>query len=66
MLDVYEAYTSKTVNWTGKLVNIGGSKTINSKLNGRKIARDINGARGIFLPSLADTPWMRNHLALAG
>lgn len=66
VLDVCEAYTSKTVSWTGELVNIGGSKTIKSKLDGRKMDRDINGARGIFLRALADTPWMRNHLALVG
>ncbi|WP_267876388.1 hypothetical protein [Moorena producens] len=27
--------------------------------------RDINGARGIFLRALGDTPWLRNQLALA-
>ncbi len=26
--------------------------------------RDINGARGIFLRALGDTPWLPNQLAL--
>ena len=64
VLDVCEAYTSKTVSWTGELVNIGGSKKIKSKVDGRTMDRDINGARGIFLRALGDTPWLRNQLAL--
>ncbi|WP_293109217.1 zinc ribbon domain-containing protein [Moorena sp. SIO3I6] len=28
VVDVCEAYTSKTVSWTGELVNIGGSRII--------------------------------------
>ncbi|NEO14808.1 MAG: IS200/IS605 family element transposase accessory protein TnpB [Moorea sp. SIO3F7] len=66
VVDVCEAYTSKTVSWTGELVNIGGSKIIKSKIDGQVMDRDINGARGIFLRALVDTPWMREHLALAG
>ena len=65
VVDVCEAYTSKTVSWTGELVNIGGSKRIKSKVDGRTMDRDINGARGIFLRALGDTPWLRNQLALA-
>jgi len=64
VVDVCEAYTSKTVSWTGELVNIGGSKIIKSKVDGRTMDRDINGARGIFLRALGDTPWLRNQLAL--
>ncbi|NEO23328.1 MAG: transposase [Moorea sp. SIO4A1] len=72
VVDVCEAYTSKTVSWTGELVNIGGSQIIKSKIDGRSMDRDINGARGIFLRSrsvayghaLGDTPWLRNQLAL--
>ncbi|NEQ08357.1 MAG: transposase [Moorea sp. SIO4E2] len=66
VVDVCEAYTSQTVSWTGELVKIGGSKIIKSKIDGQKMDRDINGARGIFLRALVDTPWMREHLALAG
>ncbi|NEO17875.1 MAG: transposase [Moorea sp. SIO4A1] len=58
VVDVCEAYTSKTVSWTGELVNIGGSKIIKSKVDGRTMDRDINGARGIFLRALGDTPWL--------
>ena len=65
VVDVCEAYTSKTVSWTGEVVNIGGSKTIFSKMDGQIMDRDINGARGIFLRALGDTPWLRNQLALA-
>ncbi len=64
VVDVCEAYTSKTVSWTGELVNIGGSKRIKSKVDGRTMDRDINGARGIFLRALGDTPWLPNQLAL--
>ncbi|NEQ11740.1 MAG: transposase [Moorea sp. SIO4E2] len=35
VVDVCEAYTSKTVSWTGEIVNIGGSKTIRSLIDGR-------------------------------
>lgn len=56
VLDVCEAYTSKTVSWTGELVNIGGAKTIKSKLTGDVMDRDYNGARGIFLRALGDSP----------
>ena len=35
VVDVCEAYTSKTVSWTGELINIGGSKTIKSKIDGQ-------------------------------
>ncbi|NEO05326.1 MAG: transposase [Moorea sp. SIO3I6] len=66
VVDVCEAYTSKTVSWTGEIVNIGGSKTIKSKIDGQVMDRDINGARGIFLRALVDTPWLKNQLALAG
>ncbi|WP_367142186.1 RNA-guided endonuclease InsQ/TnpB family protein [Moorena sp. SIO1F2] len=65
VVDVCEAYTSKTVSWTGELINIGGSKIIKSKIDGQMMDRDINGARGIFLRALVDTPWLSNQLALA-
>jgi putative transposase len=63
VLDVCEAYTSKTVSWTGELLNIGGAKSIRSRIDERVMDRDYNGARGIFLRALVDTPWMRQHLA---
>ena len=47
VIDCDEAYTSKTDSRTGEMVDIKGSKTING------LDRDVNGARGIFLRSMA-------------
>ncbi len=64
VLDVNEAYTSKTVSWTGEIVkNLGGAKVIRSRMDGHTMDRDINGARGIFLRALGDTPKLRDCLA---
>ena len=63
VFDVNEAYTSKTVSWTGELVkNLGGAKVIRSRVDGQAMDRDINGARGILLRALGDTPKLRNCL----
>ena len=63
VFDVNEAYTSKTVSWTGEVVkNLGGAKVICSRKDGHTMDRDINGARGIFLRALGDTPKLRNCL----
>ena len=52
VIDVCEAYTSKTVSWTGELVaNLGGSKVIQSS-KGHRMDRDLNGARGIFIKNV--------------
>jgi putative transposase len=60
VLDVNEAYTSKTVSWTGEIVpKLGGAKIIKSQLTGQKMPRDWNGARGIFLRALVDTPSLK-------
>ena len=49
VVDVCEAYTSKTVSWTGERVaNLGGSKVIKSS-DDHRMDRDLNGARGIFI-----------------
>jgi putative transposase len=62
LLEVNEAYTSKTVSWNGEIVhNLGGAKVIKSS-DGRFMNRDLNGARGIFLRALVDTPWLNQHL----
>ena len=61
VVDVNEAYTSKTASWTGEVKQIGGSKKITSQ--GITLDRDENGARGIFLRALADTPWLRDYAA---
>jgi putative transposase len=55
VVDVCEAYTSKTCSWTGELINVGSSKTIKSKVDAQSMDRDINGARGIFIRALLDT-----------
>lgn len=52
-----EAWTSKTASWTGEIKNIGSAKSIKS--GGVRVDRDINGARGIFLRALGDTPSLK-------
>ncbi|WP_218139721.1 transposase [Allochromatium warmingii] len=64
VLRVNEACTSKTASWTGEILPIGGAKTISS--GGVTVNRDINGARGIFLRALVDTPSLRNACACVG
>lgn len=55
LVRVCEAYTSKTASWTGEIIhNLGGRKTIKS--GGFVVDRDENGARGIFLRALVDSP----------
>jgi putative transposase len=58
---VTEEYTSKTASWTGEIVNVGSSKKISSQ--GVTLDRDINGARGIFLKALVDSPDLRHKVA---
>jgi putative transposase len=58
VMDVNEAYTSKTASWTGEMKKIGGAKQITS--GGITVDRDVNGARGIFLRVLVDNPGLRN------
>lgn len=60
VFDVNEAYTSKTVSWTGEILpKLGGSKVVRSKIDGRSMPRDLNGARGIFLRAVVDTPSLK-------
>ena len=54
VIDVCEAYTSKTCSWTGEIINVGGSRVIRS--GGIELDRDLNGARNIFIRSLVDSP----------
>jgi regulatory protein YycI of two-component signal transduction system YycFG len=63
LTNVNEAYTSKTVSWTGEVKKIGGSRVIKDA-HGNSMNRDLNGARGIFLRALVDTPWLRENLNL--
>ena len=52
VIDVCEAYTSKTCSWNGKIKEIGGAKWISDA--GIVVDRDYNGARGIMLRALRD------------
>ena len=54
---VSEAYTSKTCSVCGKQHAIGGKKIMDCC---KKYDRDLNGARGIFLRALVDTPSSSN------
>ena len=65
LFEVCEAYTSKTVSWTGEIVKVGGSETIKSPSTGITLDRDLNGARGIFLRALVDTPSLREYLSVS-
>ena len=63
VLIVNEAYTSKTVSCTGEINHkLGGRRTVRSS-DGRRMDRDHNGARGIFLRALGDTPSLRQHVS---
>lgn len=62
VLDVCEAYTSKTASWTGEMRQIGSAKYIKS--SGVTLDRDVNGARGIYLRALVDTPRLSRQLAM--
>ena len=59
---VNEAYTSKTCSWSGEIIpNLGGRKVVTGS-DGVSLDRDVNGARGIFLRALVDTPWLQDCL----
>ena len=60
---VNEAYTTKTVSWTGELLkDVGGASVIVGR-DGECMDRDYNGARGIYLRALGDTPALREWLS---
>ena len=55
VLSVNEAYTTRTVSWTGEvLADVGGASVIVGS-DGERMDRDYNGARGIYLRALGDT-----------
>ena len=63
VLSVNEAYTTKTVSWTGEMLeNIGGATVVVGR-DGERMDRDHNGARGIYLRALGDTPALRDWLS---
>jgi len=51
----------KTVSWTGEVKSVGGSRVIRS--SGITLDRDLNGARGIFIWSLVDSPTLKSAIA---
>ena len=55
VIEVDEAYTSKTCSWSGEIVNVGSSEIIRGS-DGITMSRDANGARGIYLRALAELP----------
>ena len=55
VVDVCEAYTSKTHPETGEIKQVGGAKRIRL-LSGEWVNRDIVGARNILLRALVDKP----------
>ena len=62
MLEVNEAYSSKTRSWDGAVnTKLGGAKVIRDD-TGFGMDRDVNGARGIFLRALGDSPFLRGLL----
>jgi putative transposase len=60
VIDTCEAYTSKTVNWTGEVNHKLGSAKVVRGANGQRMDRDLNGALGIYLKGLVGY-----HLAIA-
>jgi putative transposase len=53
VIDCSEAYTTKTVSWTGEMVDVGKAKQVKSEVDGQQMDRDYNGARGIFIKNLS-------------
>ena len=62
VIEVNEAYTSKTRSWDGVVNNNLGGNTIVRDPDGFGMDRDVNGARGIFLRALGDSPFLREQL----
>ena len=63
VLDVSEAYTTKTVSWSGEVLeNLGGASVVVAQ-DGERMDRDYNGARGIYLRALGDIPALRAWLS---
>ena len=63
VIDVNEAYTSKTRSWDGTVnVRLGGARVIRDE-SGFGMGRDVNGARGVFLRALGDSTFLCELLA---
>ena len=59
VISVSEAYTTKTVSWTGEMLEGLGGASVVVGADGERMDRDYNGARGIYLRALGDTPALR-------
>ena len=63
VLSVNEAYTTRTVSWTGEILeNVGGASVVKGR-DGERMDRDYNGARGIYLRALGGIPALRESLS---
>ena len=60
---VNEAHTTKTVSWTGELLEDVGGATFIVGSGDERMDRDYNGARGIYLRALGDIPALREWLS---
>lgn len=61
VVDVSEAYTSKTCTLCGHIhKHLGGAKVFKCTACGHRLPRDWNGAFGIFLRALRDTAFLFN------
>jgi putative transposase len=58
LVRICEAYTSKTCSKCGHINNVGSKKVLKCSNCGIEIDRDYNGARGIYLRALVDTPYI--------
>ena len=57
-----QPHTNKTRSWDGGIKsNLGGAIVIRDE-SGFGMDRDVNGARGIFLRALEDSPFLRGLL----
>ena len=63
VLSVNEAYTTKTVSWTGEVLEKAGGASVIVGQDGERMDRDHNGARGIYLRALGDIPALRDALS---
>ena len=55
-------YTSKTRSWDGGIKSNLGAAIVSRDESGFGMDRDVNGARGIFLWALGDSPFLRGLL----
>lgn len=64
VVDVCEAYTSKTCSYCGHVHQIGSKKVLRCRC-GAEVDRDLNGARGILLRALSATTYSKDFFEVA-